>query len=123
MAYLTGSITLKLYTDSAQTEFPQELIPSMLKSFQNTSVDSAQTTFISLAASGSQAINLNGTSNIQGMYVYSDSQDVTLAINGLSAITYKAGQAGFMPMVVTSLTVANSSSTTATNVTVILISG
>lgn len=123
MAYLTGSINLKLYTDSSQTEFPQELIPSMLKNFQNTGVDSAQTTFINLAASGSQAITLNGTSNIQGMYVFSDSQDITLAINGLSAITYKAGMAGFMPMVVTSLTVANSSSTTATNVTIILISG
>ena len=123
MAFLTGSITLKLYTDSAQTEFPQELIPSMLKSFQNTSVDSAQTTFISIAASGSQAITLNGTSNIQGLYVYSDVADITLALNGLAAITYKAGQAGFMPMVVTSLTVANSSASAATNVTIILISG
>jgi len=122
-AILEGSIELKVYTDSQQTEFPQELIPNITKSFQNLAVDSAQITYISLSASGSQAITLNGTSNLQYMYLYSDTSDLSLAINGGAAITYKAAIPGFMPLVVTSLTITNASASVATNVAIAIISG
>lgn len=123
MAFLEGTIELKLYTDSEQTESPQELIPSYNKVFQNVSVDSAQTTYISLPASGSQTINLNGTSNIQGVALYSSTSDISVNINTLGNITLKAQSPGYMPFVVTSISITNQSSTEATNVLIVLISG
>ena len=122
-AILQGSIQLQVYTDSQQTEFPQELIPNITKSFQNLAVDSAQIVYLNIVGAASQAINLNGTSNIQGIYIYSDTSDLSLAINGGSAITYKAAYPGYMPMVVTSLTITNASATVATNVVVAIVSG
>lgn len=98
-------------------------MPNIVKSFENLAVDSAQTTYISLAASGSQTITLNGTSNIQAIYLLSDAADVSVNMNSLGNITLKQGIPSFAGFVVTSLSLVNQSASVATNVTVILISG
>ena len=123
MAFLEGEIKLNLYADSAQTEFPQQLIPSYAKTWMSTSVDEAQTNYINLAASGTQAFTLNGVGDVQGIMIYSDAADLTITINGGTAMTYKAAVPGFMPLVVTSLSITNASASVATNVLVQIISG
>jgi hypothetical protein len=123
VAFLTGQLIFKVYTDSAQTDFPQELFPGITKSFSDTTVTGLESLYESLAASGSVTINLNSLSNITGVYLYSDSTDINVAINGGSAITYKASIPGYMPLVITSLTLTNSSSTTATNISLVLVKG
>lgn len=123
MAFLTGKVKVKIYTDSAETEFPKELILDFDKDFEDVTVDEVETVRISLAASGSQAINVNGVGTIQKVLIYSDTTDLTVAFNGLSAITYKAGVPGMMPLELTSLTVTNASGSSATNVLVVLITG
>lgn len=120
MAFLTGNIELQIYTDSQQTEFPSELIPSISKTFEDTSVTGVQPLVFSLAASGTQAINLNGLA-VSRVYLHSASTALNVNFNGLGTVSYEAGIPGFMPITVTSLSVTNSSSSTATTVTVILV--
>lgn len=121
--YLTGKIDLKAYTDSTQTAFPKELIPSIEKEFSDEAVTSVQVLNASIPANTTQAINMNTVTPTSKVYVYSDLSDVTLAMNGGGAILYKKGSPGIMPLELTSLTVANVSQTIATNVTIILIAG
>jgi hypothetical protein len=124
MAYLTGTIEFKVYTDSAQTEFPQELVPSIKKEFSDNSISEVQATTISLPASGSQAINLNGVATVKRWYLYTDASSLTLTINGsATTFTYNPGIPGFIPMTLTSLSITNDSASAATNVTLVLVTG
>jgi hypothetical protein len=120
--FLEGSVQLKVYADAEQTQFPQELLPSYLNKW-SAEPSGVQTIVVSVPASGSQSINLNGLSNVTGVMIFSDAYDINVNINSLGNILYKAGVPGFMPLVVTSLSVTNTSSTYATNVTVAIISG
>ena len=121
MAFLQGNISFTVYTDSAQTEFPTQLVPQLDIDFEDNAVTQAQASTITLAASGTQTINLNGISGLKRMYLYSDTNDLLVNMNGLGNITYKAQEPGYMPLELTSLAITNSSSSAATNVTVVLI--
>lgn len=122
MPFLTGTIELQMYTDSAQTEFPKELFPSVSKDFTNNSVTEAQTTIISLAANGgTQVVALNGVATVKGAYFYSNATDLVVNINGLGNMTFQAQTPGFIPATITSLTLTNNDVTNATTVTVVLI--
>lgn len=121
MAFLTGSMNIQVYTDASQTNFPTLLSINEGPAWTNNSIVSVQTTTINIAASGSQAITLNGLSTVKRMYLLSDSQNVNVNINGLGNILFQAGDPAYMPATVTSLTITNTSSSIATNVTVALI--
>jgi hypothetical protein len=122
MAFLTGTVEFKTYTDTSQTEFPKELVPHIKKDFSNTSITEIQSTTISLAALGSQAITLNGVSPVTKWYLYSDTTALTLTINGsATTFTYEAGMPGYIPIALTSLTIVNASAVSATTVTLVLI--
>lgn len=122
MSFLSGTIEFRVYTDSAQTEFPTELVPSISKEFSNDSITEIQATSFVLAASGSQAINFNGVGTVKRFYLYSDAADLTLTINGgVTTYTYTAGEPGYVPIQLSSLTIANASSSSSTNVTLVMI--
>lgn len=121
--YISGKIELQAYTDSAQTEFPKELVPSIEKEFANTAATEIQCTTLTLAGAASQAISLNGVGSITKIYLYSDATDLNVNINGLGNILYSAQVPGLMPLSVTSLTITNAHATTSTTVTLVLIAG
>lgn len=121
MAYLVANVKLKAYTDTNQTEFPEQLVSNIEKEFTSSSVTEVQSLTISLAALGTQAITLNGVATVKRWYIYSSATDVTVEINGLSALTVQAAEPGYIPITLTSLTVNNASASTATTVTVVLI--
>jgi hypothetical protein len=121
LAFLTGTIQFKAYIDSAETEFPQELVSDIKKEFENDAITEVQSTTISLAAGGSQSITLNGVSPVKRWYLYSSSTALTIDVNGLGNMTFQAGEPGYIPITLTSLSITNASGTTATTVTLILI--
>lgn len=123
MAFVNGSVKLKLYNDAQETEFPKDILLDVDRSFSDITVDESQVIRIVLAASGSQAINFNGVGAVEKVYIYSDSEDISVNFNALGAITYKTGVPGLMPLSISSLTIINLSSTTPTNVVVGLITG
>lgn len=121
MPFLNVTLDIEIYTDSAQTEFPQELVPHIVKEFEDTAVTQIQATTVSIAANGSQTINLNGLTSVKRFYLFSDTTALNVNMNGLGNITYQAQEAGYCPLNITSLVLGNASSTTATTATVILI--
>jgi hypothetical protein len=118
--FLTGKITLNVYQDSAQTPAPLLNIPSVAQAFQSSVVTGVQTSTVSVAASGTQAITLNGVGTVTGVFLYSDTSNVNVNINGLGNMVLHSGVPGFMPLTVSSLSI-NNASAAATNVTVILL--
>lgn len=123
MAYVTGTISIEAYTDTADTVFPQLQLPNLTQTFKDSTVSGIQPLFINIAASGSQTINLNGVGTPTKLYFYSDTTDCNLNFNGLGNILFKAQVPGFIPAQISSLVVTNSSSSVATNVTLVLIAG
>lgn len=123
MAYLTGTISLNVYTDTTQTEFPQENLAQITKSFQSVVVTGASSPLFALAALGSQAVDLNGAGTVTGAYICSSATDINVNINGLGNILFHSGVPAYLPATITSMTITNASSTTATYVTVMLIAG
>ena len=123
MGFLTGNVSVLVYKDSAQTEFPQQKIVDIDQAMTDDSVAEAQVLYIALAASGAQTVNLNGVSSVEKLFIYSDTTDLNVNINGLGDIPYKAGTPGIMPLSVSSLVITNASSSLATTATVALISG
>lgn len=123
MGFLTGKINLKYYIDSSETEFPEEVLANIAKEFEDAAVLEFETISIDLAASDSQAISLNGVATVKRWYLYSSATELSLTINGTAGFTYQASMPGYMPIELSSLTIANASSTTATKVTLILITG
>lgn len=122
MAFLTGSISLQVYTDTAQTNFPTQYALNETMTWTSSSVLSAQNTVVVLAGSGSQTINLNGlTSTVKRISVFSDTSNINVNINGLGNILFQSGEPSYMPATITSLVITNSSSSVATTVTVALI--
>lgn len=119
--FLSGTLELQLYNDAAQTDFPSVLVPKIKREWSDTSSAEAQLTVISIAASGSQAITVNGLDTITRMYLYSSAADIQVNINSLGNITMKYGEPCIAPFTVTSLTITNTSSTVATTVEVLLI--
>lgn len=119
--YLSGKVEVQIYNDSAQTDFPSVLVPKITREFSDNSSAEAQLTVISLAASGSQTIQLNGVDTVTRMYLYSSSADIQVNINSLGNINMKYGEPCFAPFTVSSLTITNTSSTVATTVEVLLI--
>lgn len=120
MAFLTGTIAFKAYTDSAQTEFPQELVSDLSKDFANSALTGVESSTFSIAALGTQTINFNSVSSVKRFYIYSNTADITVNMNSLGNITCKAGIPGLVPFTVTTLIIGNSSASLATTVTVIL---
>lgn len=121
--YLLGRLKLLAYRDSTQTEFPTQKVVDMDEEFSNTSVDETIQLYINLAASGSQVINLDGVSSPQGIYVYSDTSNLSLDFDSLGNITYTAQKPGYFPIQFSSLTVTNASASAATNVQIIIVTG
>lgn len=122
--FITGSIELKVYSDAAQTEFPQQIVTWFKRALDDSTAVAQQSTTVSIAASGTQAFNLNGLTSIDRFFLYSDTANVTLTINGSATpLTLKYGVPGFIPITVTSMSITNTSSTLATNVTFIPITG
>lgn len=119
---LVGSIGLQVYTDSSQTNNPQLLMPSITQSWTSSTVTGVQTETVSLAALGAVTVNLNGLTSVKGLFIYSDTTNVSVNINSVGNITCNASIPGFIPFTVTSLVITNASATTATNVTYSLIS-
>lgn len=123
MAYAIGTISLQVYTDTSDTVFPQLSVPNFSATFKDSTVTGVQPLYINLTASGSQTINLNGIGTPTKFYFYSDATDVNVNINGLGNILFKAMVPGFVPCQISSLVLTNSSSSTATNVTLVLVAG
>lgn len=121
MPFLTGSIEIEVYTDSAQTAFPLELVPHIKKTLASSTITKVQTTVVSLAASGSQTISFNGVAAPTRFYIYSNVASVLVNMNGLGNITLMAAEPGYIPFAVTSMVLTNNSSSDATTVTVVLI--
>lgn len=121
MPFLTASIELTAYTDDNQTEFPQELVPSISKEFSSSSITELQSTTVVLAASGSQTISFNGVGTVKRWYLFSSAADVTLAINGGAALTYQGQEPGYVPLTLSSLVITNASASVSTTVTLVMI--
>ena len=121
MGFFKGKLELDFYNDSADTEFPEVNVPSIKRSFKASSAAEVQTTVISLAASGTQAISLNGLDSIDGLYIYSVSTAITVDINGLGNITLAVGRPSVLFGTITSLSITNTSASTATTVEVMLV--
>lgn len=121
MAFFKGKVELDFYNDSTDTEFPDVNVPSIKRSFKAATAAEAQTTVVSLAALGTQAISLNGLDSIDGVYIYSQSTSITVDINGLGNITLAAGRPSVLFGTVTSLSITNTSASTATTVEVMLV--
>lgn len=121
--FLIGQLDLLIYRDVSQTEFPQKKICDISESIEDTAVAEAQESTFSLAASATQAINFNSLTPVRKVYIYSDTNDLSVSFNGGAALTYKAMIPGIMPIQLTSLSVTNSSSSTATTVSVVLVTG
>lgn len=123
MAFLTGTINLNVYTDANQTQFPQLNLPNFAASWTNNAVTGVQPLYLNIAANGTQVINLNGLTSVTQFYIYSDNANLNLTLNGTSGFSVKFGVPGYVPIAVTSMTIANASGASATNVTLILIQG
>lgn len=124
MGYLVGLIDFKVYSDSAQTEYPKELIPHIEKEFSASTASEVLVASVSLAASGSQTVNFNGLDSCKYFYLYSDTSNLTLTPNGsATTFTYTAQVPGFVPIQLTSLVIENASASNATTVTLVLIKG
>lgn len=123
MGYLVGSLSLQVYSDTNQTNFPQQVVLNETPSWSSSAITGCQPTIVSIAASGSQTISFNGLSGVTGFYFYSSATAVNVNMNGLGNIQFAAATPGFIPATVTSMVLANTSSTTATTVTVALIVG
>jgi len=121
MPYMTGKVELTIYNDAAQTDFPLVNVPSISRTFSDTDVAEVQTTVITLAASGSQAITFNGLDSVTKWALFSSTSDLTLTINGTAGFTYKAGIPGWIPITLTSLTITNASSSVATTVELVMV--
>lgn len=119
MAFLEANITLKVYTDSEQTEFPEELVTDISKSYINSDVTELQSTTIVLAGAGSQAITLNGVATVKRWYILSSITALSLVINGATAVTLQAAEPGYIPITLTSLTITNADPSVSTTVTFI----
>jgi hypothetical protein len=123
MAFLVGSMSIEVYTDPAQTNFPQQIIMNQAPTWTDNNVSQVQTSTIVLAASGSQVINLNGITGITGFYIYSSATAINVNLNGLGNIQYQFGVPGYVPASVTAMTITNTSSSVPTTVTISLIVG
>lgn len=121
--FLSGTLNLQIYSDSAQTVYPQLSQPNLNVTFTNSAVTGKEELYFSLAASASQTINFNSLSGVTQWYINSDAANLSLQINGASAMTYTFGIPGYIPLTLTSLIVTNASSSVATNVHLILIKG
>lgn len=121
MAFLVGSMDIQVYTDSAQTDFPTKFSLKEQPAFSDSSITQVQTTTFTLAALAANTINFNNVGTVKRFFVYSDTTNVTVNMNGLGALTCIAGDAGWVPFQITSMVVTNSSSTLATTVTVSLV--
>lgn len=121
MPFLNASISCQVYTDPDQTEFPQELLPSIQKEFSSSDITEIQSTTVTLTASGSQVIAFNGVDTVKRWYMYSNSADVGLEINGGASVTFQAGEPGYVPITLTSLHITNLSASVATTVTLVMI--
>lgn len=122
MAFLNGLISFRVYSDSSETEFPQELIPSISKEFENSEITEIQATTVVLAAAGSQTISFNSVGTVKRWYLYSSAADLTLNVNGLgSSITYQSMEPGYIPMTLSSLVITNASASVSTTVTLVMI--
>lgn len=122
MAFMTGSMNIQIYTDAAQTNFPQLFSFYEQPTWTNSAILSVQTTTINIAGAANQTINLNGlTASVKRMFLFSDAQNINVNINGLGNILFQAGDPCYMPATITSLVIANAHATLATNVTVALI--
>lgn len=123
MAFLQGTISLEVYSDVQQTEFPKELIPQIAKDFQDLTITGAQVSQIPLAASGSVTVNFNSIGTVKRWYLYSDTTDLNVNMNGLGDVTYETGIPGFVPIQLSSLVLTNASATTATTAFLVLVTG
>lgn len=123
MAFLTGTITVQVYSDTQQTEFPQELIPQITKNFQDLTITGAQVSQIPLAATDSISINFNNIGTVKRWYLFSDVADLNVSINGAADVVYEAGIPGFVPIALTSLDLENPSLTLDTTAYLVLITG
>lgn len=123
MAFLTGKVKLLAYKDSAETEFPKQKIVDEDFDFEDLTVTAAQPCYVALAALGSVTISFTGLGTVNTAYIISDSQNITVNLNGLGNLTLRAGIPCLIPATLTSMVVTNASASTATNVEVVLISG
>ena len=120
MAFLVGKVELQVYTDSAQTANPRELVPNIQKDFTSTAITGVMELTLTLASGASQVVNLNGLTSVDGLYLYSSATDVGVAINGLAEITFRSQKPSIANIGLTSLTVTNHSVTTDTVVSLVL---
>lgn len=121
MGFMTGTIAINFYDDSADTEFPLVNAPQISRNFKSTSALEVQTTIIVLPASGSQAISLNGLDTVTGIYIFSNATSINMNMNGLGNITIGANRPGYLPASISSCILTNTSSTTDTTVEITLV--
>ncbi len=119
--YLSGKVEVQIYNDAAQTDYPSILVPKISREFSDTSTAEAQLVVVSLAASASQAITLNGLDTVTRVYMYSSSADINVNMNALGNIQMKYGEPCYAPFSISSLTVTNTSGSVATTVEILLI--
>lgn len=121
MAFCKGKLTLNYYNDSSDTEFPQVNVPLIDREFKAEDTQGVQTTVVSIAASASQTINLNGLTTAVGIYLFSSAADINVNMNGLGNILFAYNRPCYFPATITSLVITNTSATLATTVEVVLI--
>lgn len=121
MPFLKASIGVTAYTDDNETEFPQELVPSITKEFTNSDITEIQSTTVVLAPSGVQSISFNGVGTVKRWYIFSNVADLTLAINGGTPVTCQGSEPGYVPITLTSLSITNASASVSTTVTLVMI--
>ena len=119
--FLSGNLEIQIYNDSAQTDFPSVLVPKIKREWSDSSTAEAQLVVVSLAASGSQAISMNGLDTVTRMYLYSTAADINVNMNGLGNIQMKYGEPCYAPLSISSLTITNTSGSVATTVEVLFI--
>lgn len=119
MAYLVNNIEFKVYSDTSETEFPQQLLASVSKEFSSSTVTELLTVSVVLAGAGAQTINLNGVGTIKRWYLYSSSTALNVNMNSLGDVTYQAQEAGYTPITLSSLVITNASASDSTTVTFI----
>ena len=120
MGFLTGTVEVNFYNDSTDTEFPLVNVPNIRRTFKSSDALEVQTTVVSLAASGSQVISLNGLDTVNCLYLFSTAADILVNINALGNISMAFNRPAIMPASITSLTITNASATDATTVEILL---
>lgn len=121
--FLNGSLSLQIYADTSQTVFPQLNQPNLAIDWTNSSVAGSEQLYFNLDALGSQTINLNNLTGVTQWFINSDATPLNLTINGTAGFVCSAAIPGYIPIALTSLIIANSSASIATNVNLILIKG